>query len=168
MTVVPARRCPHPRRLVLWRRMLVPVAAALAVVMVVVLGFVVAQLNERATLVEMTADQTRQILTATDVVLVSLHAPTGVSATFAFSPQLGLGVFSAEGLDPVDPSEVYELWTISSDGASPAGTFRPDPQGGTSQLVSGDLREVEALGVTIEPAGGSEQPTGEILISGEL
>ena len=136
--------------------------------MVVALGFVVARLNQQVSVVEATVAQTRQVLTAPDVEIVPLDAPTGVSASFAFSPELGRGVFVVSGLAPVDRSEVYELWTISGDRATPAGTFRPDAQGGTLQLVLGDLREVDALGVTIEPAGGSPQPTGDILISGGI
>lgn len=158
---------PFARRSTSWRRILAPVAAALAVV-VVALGFVVAQLDQRVTTAEATAAQTRQILAASDVEVLPLDTPSGVSASFAFSPELGRGVFVAEGLDPVGGSEVYELWTITADGAMPAGIFRPDAEGGASQLVTGDLGEVDALGVTIEPAGGSEQPTGDILITGEL
>lgn len=162
-------RVPTPlrRRPVSWRRMLAPVAAALGVI-VVALGFAVAQLNQRVTAVEATAAQTRQVLTASDTEIVTLDAPSGVSAGFAYSPDLGQGVFVAEGLAPVDRSEIYELWTITAQGATPAGTFLPDTEGGTSQLVIGDLGEVDALGVTVEPVGGSEQPTGEILIFGEL
>jgi len=155
------------RRPTMWRRMLAPVAAALAVV-VVALGFVVAQLNERVTEIEALAFEIRQVLASPDVDIVTLDAPSGVSASFVFSPNLGMGVFVADGLATVDSSRVYELWTITTTGATPAGTFRPDADGAASQLINGDLGRVDGLGVTVEPAGGSQQPTGDILISGEL
>ena len=51
----------------------------------------------------------------------------------------------------------------------PAGLFRPE--GGEVRQISDDvdLGDVEpaAWGITIEPAGGSEAPTSEILYYGE-
>jgi anti-sigma-K factor RskA len=155
---------PQPTR---WRRLLVPVAAALGLV-VIALGFVIAQLNQQIGQVEANAEQVRQILTAADVTLAPLDAPSGTVATFTYSPEQDRGVFVAQGLAAVEPAMTYELWVISEDQPRPAGLFIPDDRGEISHLVLDGLGDADALGVTIEPEGGSAQPTGEILIFGEL
>lgn len=151
----------------LWRPLVVPAAAALALV-VVALGFVIAQLNQQVNQVEADAEQVRQILTASDVTVVPLDAPAGTAASFAYSPAQGRGVFVAEGLAAVDPTMTYELWVISDGQPSPAGLFTPDDGGDVSQLVQDGLVDADAVGVTIEPEGGSAQPTGDILMFGEF
>lgn len=150
-----------------WRRFLVPLAAALAVV-VLGLGLALAQLNQQVTSFQADAEQTRQLLTAPDLRVIPLDAPTGVSASFAYSSQLERGLFVAEGLAGITEDQAYELWLISGDQAVPAGLLRPGDNGDASHLVSGDLGRSDSFGVTIEPAGGSETPTGDILIFGEL
>ena len=49
-----------------------------------------------------------------------------------------------------------------------AGVFRPDSDGGALVLLDGEVRPGLVLGLTIEPAGGSEAPTGDILIAQEV
>ena len=65
-------------------------------------------------------------------------------------------------------SETYQLWLIGDEGPKSAGVFQPDSDGGALVLLDGDVRPGLVLGLTIEPAGGSIAPTGEILVAQEV
>jgi anti-sigma-K factor RskA len=67
-------------------------------------------------------------------------------------------------LPALPASQTYQMWLISPNGDRvSAGTFRPeDGWSYTAQSIAPghDLSQFTGLGVTIEPAGGSPQPTG--------
>ncbi|HEX9643445.1 MAG TPA: anti-sigma factor [Acidimicrobiia bacterium] len=105
----------------------------------------------------------QDVYTADDAVIVNL-AGAESSAVFTFSRQLEAAVFLSDDLEPVGDDETYELWFITGDVAAPAGTFRPDAVGAVEVLVHGDLQSGSAVGLTVEPAGGSDVPTGDILL----
>ena len=136
-----------------------PVAAALAVA-VVVLAALLATVDRRSA-----ADEAlRDVLAAADATVVTLEGEAA-AARLVFSADRGEGVFLAAGLADVGDDETYELWLIDADGPRPAGLFRPDG-GEATFVVPADFGGLEAVGVTVEPAGGSPQPTGDILILG--
>jgi hypothetical protein len=106
---------------------------------------------------------TRVTLTATP------EAPKPVGRATYVSDK-GTLLFTASNLEPLQPYKTYELWLIPADGHDPipAGTFQPDARGNASvilpQLPKGVI--AKAFGVTIEDAGGSQQPTLPILLVG--
>jgi anti-sigma-K factor RskA len=60
-------------------------------------------------------------------------------------------------LAPAPPGKTYQAWVIGSSGAIPAGTFSG---GGTVVLhLTAQARPGDKIAVTVEPAGGSKQPT---------
>ena len=64
----------------------------------------------------------------------------------------------------------YQLWLITRTGERiSAGTFIPDPSGNAvvSAQYALDRNALSAIAVTDEPAGGVQQPTGDIVISGQ-
>jgi hypothetical protein len=87
-----------------------------------------------------------------------------------YVPDKGTLLFTASNLEPLQQYKTYELWLIPADGHDPipAGTFQPDTRGNASvilpQLPKGVI--AKAFGVTIEDAGGSQQPTLPILLVG--
>lgn len=75
-------------------------------------------------------------------------------------------------LPELDPSQNYQIWLIDSTGKPiGAGLFVPaNGQRYTTALIqsSAPLGEFIAIGVTVEPAGGSDQPTGDRLLVVQL
>ncbi len=75
-------------------------------------------------------------------------------------------------LPDLDPSRIYQIWLIDPSGKPiGAGWFVPaNGQKYTTALVqsSAPLGDFIAIGVTIEPLGGSDRPTGERLLLVEL
>ncbi|WP_369369782.1 anti-sigma factor [Promicromonospora sp. Populi] len=70
--------------------------------------------------------------------------------------------FRAEDLPDLDPDRAYQLWVVAPDGSvSSAGVLAED-DGDVSSLV----RQADGIGiaVTVEPEGGSEQPTTDPIV----
>lgn len=62
--------------------------------------------------------------------------------------------------------KTYQLWMIDPAGhATSAGVFAPNSSGHVLVLASGDLADVAQMGISIEPAGGSAQPTPGAIIA---
>lgn len=106
------------------------------------------------------------VLAAQDgrVVVANVGAARSV---LLYSEELGRAVVMFDQLAAVGPDEIYELWVIDDDGPRPSGLFNPEP-GETTVLLTADVPPDATVGLTIEPAGGSSQPTGEILAVWDL
>lgn len=74
----------------------------------------------------------------------------------------------ANRLAPVDDGFEYALWFLLDDGVAPAGLFEPDQDGTVRAVLDVDDLTTGGWGITVEPAGGSPQPTTEVLFAGEL
>ncbi len=63
--------------------------------------------------------------------------------------------------------QVYQVWTrpLGSTKISPSLTFLPDARGVALVAVPADARETSEVAVTLEPEGGSKEPTTKPLIS---
>lgn len=107
-----------------------------------------------------------EVLAAEDAVAIELTSDVG-GAEFVYSRTLGSGVFLDRGLDEPVGDRVYELWLVDDSGPQPAGIFRPGREDTTPILVEG-VSPGLVLAMTLEPSGGSQEPTGEILLSAEL
>ncbi len=79
-------------------------------------------------------------------------------------------VLVLNGLPPLPAGLVYQIWLIRGDQPASAGLFTVDADGAVVVLVRGDapLESFNAVGVSVEPAGGSELPTGDIVILAEI
>lgn len=116
-----------------------------------------------------TSEQERinSVLASPEAITVTVVADVVSSAEVVYTPS-GDAVFSAAGLPGVSDTETYQLWLIGDDGPVSAGVFQPDADGGALVLLAGEVRPGLVLGLTIEPAGGSTAPTGDILIAQEV
>jgi hypothetical protein len=99
---------------------------------------------------------------------VPLAAPEGVAAGFVHTPGQDAGVLVAHGLADLDPTQTYQLWLIHDGQPVAAGVFRPAGDGPTIVPAEAQVLGAELVAVTVEPAGGVAEPTGSVLISGEL
>ncbi len=80
-------------------------------------------------------------------------------------PASGEGVLSVANLPPLTADQTYQAWLIVDGAPVSAGTFAVDDAGAAHHRVSGALPGAfEAVGVSLEPAGGSDQPTPDQII----
>jgi anti-sigma-K factor RskA len=150
-----------------WSGVALP-AAAIVVVAVLGLSAVVANLNTRVHEVETRATQLTDVLAASDAQLIDTEGPAGSRARVVVSASRGEAVFLASGMDPAPQEHTYELWLIHDAGATPAGLFDVDERGRATRVMTGDLGSTLAIGVTVEPEGGSPQPTTDPVMVVEL
>ena len=81
------------------------------------------------------------------------------------------GTLVVDGLPPLDEAHQYQLWLIEDDGQRQSGgVFSVDQEGYGALWVSSPapLSDYTAVGITIEPAGGSPGPTGDKVMGGSL
>ncbi len=73
-------------------------------------------------------------------------------------------------LPPAPEGKVYQLWFVTADAKISAGTFKPDSEGHGFAVVHvpSDLKQLAAAAITLEPEGGSEQPTMPIYAVGKV
>jgi anti-sigma-K factor RskA len=92
--------------------------------------------------------------------------PTAVGHAFVDTRQ-GEAVFFALGLPVLESGKTYQLWWIQGGKPVSAGIFNVDEQGtGRVQVESAPQGATDAWAVTVEPAGGVPQPTGEMVLKG--
>jgi anti-sigma-K factor RskA len=102
------------------------------------------------------------LLSAPDAHVASAATAAGGTATVVASRRAAAMVFTSVGLPVLPPTSVYELWFIGAGGARPAGLVPAAPPGddrGTPPVLAPGLSGGDAIGVTVEPAGGSAAPT---------
>ncbi len=101
-----------------------------------------------------------RVLAADDAQEVSLSMDDGSTATLVRSVSVGRAVLTTKGMAPAPAGTVYELWLQRPDGhMTPAGLM---PSGADQTfLLDGDASQAIAAGITVEPEGGSPQPTSE-------
>jgi anti-sigma-K factor RskA len=143
-------------------------AAAVLVVAVAGLSVTIANLNDRIAQVETASSQVTDVLAAADATMVSVEGPSGGVGRVVASPTRGEAVFLADQMEGAPEEHTYELWLIDEEGASPAGLFQPDDRGRATRVMTGDIANAVAIGVTVEPAGGSPVPTSEPVMVFEL
>lgn len=103
------------------------------------------------------------IAEAADVQSATHEIEGGGAVTLYWSAEQGRSGVVVEGLPELGADETYELWYIDDDGPQSAGTF--DMRGDeTWRVLDGPFAPGVAVGVTVEPAGGSPQPTTDPIV----
>ncbi len=168
-------------------------AAAASVVLAVGMGIYVWQLRDRLTEVERRLDEataraaasetqlaalkqasvdvrtTALVIGAPDLLRVDLAGQGGSAAKArAFWSRAHGLVFAAVDLPPLPAGKVYQLWVVGPQAPVSAGIFEPDDAGRATTIVGAgpQFPEPAAFAVTLEPAGGVPQPTGDKILVG--
>ena len=80
------------------------------------------------------------------------------------------GALIVDGLPPLGEDQQYQLWLVRDGQRTSGAVFSTDEKnyGGTRIRAPGSLLEYSSVGITIEPSGGSPQPTGPKVLGGPL
>jgi len=98
--------------------------------------------------------------------LANVDGNNSSTATLVWSENIGESVLLVNGLEQLPDDKVYELWYIDGDGSPiSAGLFNIPDSGHTYSVLEGEMTAGATVGVTVEPAGGSKQPTTEPVIA---
>ncbi|HEY0165818.1 MAG TPA: anti-sigma factor [Jatrophihabitans sp.] len=150
--VVPLRR---DRGKSLWQGL--AAACALAAITVSAWGFTEHREAERAAGVRASAVQ--QLLDAPDVKAATTTMKQGQGILIYSRSERKL-VLVGRGMPTLPSDQTYQLWMMDKSGEPVSGgVFRPDQAGNVEVPASGNLDGVTRMAVSVEPAGGSAQPT---------
>lgn len=139
------------------------ISAAAAVVAIAVAGVTVAQQPG-------VADDpiSAQVLAASDVRTVAAPIDGGGTATVVFSKDVNAAVLVMNDVAPPPPGSVYQMWLTGPDHAPVSkGIMDQEAVSPSTQAVLTGIDSSTALGFSLEPSGGSAQPT-EVFASIEL
>ncbi|UUW90747.1 anti-sigma factor [Pimelobacter simplex] len=99
-----------------------------------------------------------RILAAADATHVEKSFPDGSQATIVLSRSQGKALIRTKDMAPAPDGKVYELWLQTPAGKMVRAGLMPD-EPDTTYILDGDAAEATGVGITVEPDGGSEQPT---------
>ena len=134
--------------------------AALAVVAGGVTGGIAIHEHSHSRQVEASERAIAAVLSAPDARTVFAAGPDGSRGTAVVSDVRHSAVFSAASWPAPPSGKVYQLWVIDAAGARSAGLLHRSTDGSVSPVVTTNVPAAGGnFGVTLEPAGGSKQPT---------
>jgi anti-sigma-K factor RskA len=154
---------PQPARFS-WRARIVVVTAVIAVAAAVALGVRLGSMQHQLSAAQQRDHAIAAVLGAPDAITVTEKVTTGGTATVVMSPHAKMLVITCNRLSALPRSKAYELWLMGPAGDRPAGMLSPARHGMTGPMVVGGLQHRDMLGLTIEPAAGSGQPTTEPIV----
>lgn len=151
-----------------WRRRAPVLLAAASVLAVVsVLGIYIGEHNRLSE----TEDQRQleaQVLAADDAVTTAERIGDSTRVKVIASDSMDSAVVVMRGVPPLAEDDSYQMWAVGPDQPQSLGVMgNDDVEGTTSHLVEG-IRDADVLAITVEPEGGSEQPTDEPIITVDL
>ncbi|MEU4820310.1 anti-sigma factor [Actinomadura sp. NPDC023710] len=153
-----ARRLPSPRAGGLtW------LAAAACLVLALIGGGAAWHYHQSAERTQALNRQVSMVMAAPDAHTSTTRAQGAATVTVVSSRLLGKAVVTTSGLPHLPSAKTYQMWWLGPTGPRSAGT--PDLSGKPRPLVTAGMGAAQHFGVTIEPKGGSRQPTSTPILT---
>lgn len=146
------------------RRISLAVGSVAAALMLIIGGVLVGRVtapDTGAPVASQLEQDTSAVLSAPDMQLRQDALGDG-NVTVAASRESNKAVVFADGLPPTPTGQTYQMWLLGeSHDPTSVGLMQGDP--GRQVIALDDLTGSNQLGITIEPDGGSPQPTSEVI-----
>jgi anti-sigma-K factor RskA len=140
------------------RRGWVPLAAAAAVVALIVGGVLTLSIGDDGG-----GSTFDAVVESDDAEVRVLDGELSGSLAAIYSPAQSALALDGTDVPSLVDNTTYQLWLVDEAGATSVGLFRPDDTGRVEQRFD-DVNPLGfVIGVTIEPAGGSDEPTPPIV-----
>ncbi len=120
--------------------------------------------QQLATLKGSPAAAMTRILSAPDATVQKASVPGGGAILIVQSRAAALAGVMTIGMPRVGSDKTYELWLIDAAGTAKAAGLVASRDGTTWNELPGGVGNAAYLGVTIEPAGGTTQPTTKPIV----
>ena len=103
-----------------------------------------------------------------NIATLASTSPDSTAAGMAIFPASGTGYIMVEGLPEIADDQTYQAWYIAGGTPTSAGVMTAGPHG--LAIVGGlaPISGTDTIALTIEPAGGVDQPTGTPVLVGKL
>jgi anti-sigma-K factor RskA len=148
-----ARRTGSARRR--WPALLAGAAAALVVVMGGIVGLQAMQEDEPTL-----APAVSQVFGADDARTATVGTENGGKLTVGVSPSRNEMAVDTRDLPELDDEHVYQLWAVHGDEVISVGILQDLGDGASMGMPEEDTE----VAVTVEPEGGSDQPTSDPIV----
>jgi len=147
-----------------WLPRLAMVTAAAAIAAVVVLSIALADARQQLNSVRAQSQSIATVLAEPGILTVTGPVTSGGTATVVLSADKRELVVATNGLAALPADKAYQLWLIGpsstrQSAVRSAGLLPPAVAGLTKPVVAAGLVAGDKLGLTVEPAGGTSQPT---------
>ncbi|MBQ0855326.1 anti-sigma factor [Streptomyces sp. BH-SS-21] len=116
--------------------------------------------NEQARQSEQRTDAIASVLAASDARTSSAELADGARGTVVVSKSRDEAVFIASGMAAPPSGKVYQLW-FNDDGTMRSAGLMDSHRTAEAVLLEGDVDNASGMGITVEPAGGSAEPTSD-------
>lgn len=107
------------------------------------------------------------LFTHADQIITLTGTEAAPTARGKFARQADAGILVLDGLPPLPSDQVYQLWIIPPDGPSlPADLIQiASPETATVEVaIAPEHSNLIGVGISVEPAGGSQTPTTIVLL----
>ncbi|UKA61637.1 anti-sigma factor domain-containing protein [Arthrobacter sp. FW306-04-A] len=104
-------------------------------------------------------DPVNQVLQAGDVRQATVNVNGGGTATVSISSTKNAVVVRMNGVPAPPAGKVYQMWLIPKDGSDPVSQGLMDAEALSHPAVVSGISSAAAIGITVEPMGGSKKPT---------
>ncbi|MEU9361246.1 anti-sigma factor [Streptomyces sp. NPDC048301] len=118
----------------------------------------VRQVEADANRAETQQQNVTEVLTAPDVRLQTQTLSDGATASVTFSRSEDSATLAVSGLPALPEGRTYAAWFMEDGTPVPAGLLTNNPERRVT-LLKGTLDNASAVALSVEPAGGSPQPT---------
>ncbi|WP_254654502.1 anti-sigma factor [Clavibacter tessellarius] len=105
-----------------------------------------------------------RVTTASDVVIDKRDVVGGGTATVYFSASEAKTAVVLNDAAPLPEGRVLQMWYVSQSGPVSAGVM-PSDGGAGHAVLAGTYTPGDTVAITVEPEGGSEQPTSEPIVA---
>jgi RNA polymerase sigma-70 factor (ECF subfamily) len=151
------------------RTSLVPLLTAFTLVLTAGLAALGLRLHDRQQLLDRNSD-VLHVVTSSDMVAVRLIAAPGVDTAthgeYRSSPNSDLAALTASHFSPAPADHAYQAWVQYQGKWESLGILSLDDDGHDLVIVDQHGRGMpEALHITLEPSGGSDTPTGAVIVA---
>ena len=158
----------RPRRTrawVPWVPWLSGAIATASIVVAVLFGFAQAHTQQELNRVRAENQAISLLLSSPQVTLLSHSTTKGGVATVVLAAARRQLVVFTNGLPALPAGKVYQLWLIGKTKIRSAGLLPAASSGRTAPVLASGVVKGDTLGLTVEPAPGSAQPTTKPILA---
>ena len=148
-----------------WVPWLSGVVATASIVVAVLFGFAQAHTQDELNQVRAENQAISLLLSAPKARLLTYPVTHGGTATVVLAADRHELAVVTTGLPALPPGKVYQLWLIGKPAITSAGLLPPAKDGRTPPVLATGVVKGDTLGLTVEPAGGSAQPTTKPILA---
>jgi anti-sigma-K factor RskA len=132
------------------------ILAAACLVLALAGGLTAAHFHESADRAQALNQRITAVLTAPDAQAATARTQGDATVTVVSSRSRNTAVITAARLDRLPPAKTYQLWFLGAASPRSAGVLRPSAD---RPVIASGLGDARQMAITVEPAGGSPQPT---------